>query len=125
MDIRHAVGVKENIDEETAVVIPGVTWTTRVKPATAGDPSPARSVAARPPANRLRAFPGDERHHEQPRRRISPPPAEPCVETETGQKDRGQIRTDSRLTRLRLQCTAPETARDPAFEMDEERHHDQ
>src|SRR5439155_23469496 len=72
-------------------------------------------VAARPPANRLRAFPGDERHHEQPRRRISPPPAEPCVETETGQKDRGQIRTDLRLTRLRLQCTAPETARDPAL----------
>ena len=60
--------------------------------------------------------------HEQPRHRIGPPPAEPCIEPKTGQEDRGQVRADSRLTRLCLESAAPQRTGDPALEVDEERH---
>jgi hypothetical protein len=73
------------------------------------------SIAARMPANRSPAFPCDERHHDKPGNRIGPPPAKPCIETETGEKDRREVRADSRLSRLGLERTAPETARYPSL----------
>ena len=47
------------------------------------------SVATGMPANGFPTFPADKRDHQEPRERVGPPPAKPCVEAETYEENRG------------------------------------
>jgi hypothetical protein len=53
----------------------------------------------------LNALLGDQRNHGKAGERISPPPAEPCIESEPGKQDRRQKRADRGLTCLSLEAS--------------------
>src|SRR5712691_7455568 len=81
--------------------------------------------AAGTPVNRLKTFPGDERHHRNASHRIGPPVAEPSIEAQADEKDRRQVGADPRLPRLGFECPAAELTRDPTLVVDQQRHDDQ
>src|SRR5438128_1510653 len=69
-------------------------------------------------------FAQDDRHHAKRCHRISPPPSEKCVETQSAYQDHREIGTNIALVRIGVQCVALKICGRATFGSGEQWHDD-
>ena len=75
--------------------------------------------------NAFETLTNDDRHHDERRDRIGPPPSDGRVEQQPGKKDRGKVCAQCRLCCICVQRSAADGGRDASFRPHEQRHHDE